>query len=111
MDKKYKIINQEEVRKLIDSFKPTIKLWHDRINPDYVFLADTGAFPFGYLIKSAWKEAYPEERVPSFFRVDPRTTPMGLEMGYHPKQFKSDEDHMKRWINFLKKRIKKIMLK
>ncbi|MEK6918018.1 MAG: hypothetical protein AABW51_03650 [Nanoarchaeota archaeon] len=49
-----------------------IKEWH-KIQPKYVFLTETSGTPWGYLIKAAWKEAYPNETVPKFYRVDPIT--------------------------------------
>jgi hypothetical protein len=48
-----------------------VKKWHDEINPDYVFLTETGAVAHGYVLKEAWKNAFPNEAPPSFFRIDP----------------------------------------
>ncbi|MFA6042665.1 MAG: hypothetical protein WCV85_06735 [Patescibacteria group bacterium] len=46
--------------------------WHDEIKPDYVFVTDSSAIPYGYVLKAAWKAAFQgEESIPRFLRVDP----------------------------------------
>lgn len=50
--------------------KRSLKAIH-KFKPKYVFLTETGSIPSGYAIKSAWKEAYPEESPPKFYRIDP----------------------------------------
>jgi len=44
--------------------------WHERVNPDFIFLNDTSATIYGYPIKEAWKKAYPNEKTPTFYRIN-----------------------------------------
>jgi hypothetical protein len=60
----------EELRK---SFGKTISEWHDKIKPKYIFLTETSATPLRYLIKEAWRTAYPNEVLPKFYRIDPES--------------------------------------
>jgi hypothetical protein len=48
-----------------------VKQWHDEVKPDYIFLTETSAIPFGYVLKEAWKVAYANKEIPKFYRVDP----------------------------------------
>ena len=45
-----------------------IKKWHDEIKPDIVILTETSGFSFGYILKEAWKKAYPNEKIPCHWR-------------------------------------------
>jgi hypothetical protein len=49
-----------------------VKGWHDNIQPDYVFLTETKAVPYGWVIKECWKNAYPNEKLPKFYRIIPK---------------------------------------
>ncbi|MEY2664893.1 MAG: hypothetical protein RIT04_701 [Candidatus Parcubacteria bacterium] len=49
--------------------KELVKNWHD-YKPDYIFLTETSAIPYGYAIKEAWKIAYPNEEIPIFYRIE-----------------------------------------
>jgi len=40
------------------------------LHPDYIFLTETGAVPYGYALKGAWKKAYPNEPLPRFYRIE-----------------------------------------
>ena len=48
-----------------------VESWHDNINPDYIFVTDTSAVRYGYVLKEAWKKAYPDEKAPVFYRINP----------------------------------------
>lgn len=43
-----------------------------KYNPKYVFLTETSSVAFGYVIKEALKNAYPDAPLPKFYRIDPR---------------------------------------
>ena len=106
MNEKYRIMKEKEAKELLE-LRKTVRFWHDEIKPDYIFLNETRATPFGYLFKSAWKEAYPNESLPKFYRIDPRATPhytMGESKG---DEKKNNLDFLKRWKEFLFKRISK----
>ncbi|MFA6973862.1 MAG: hypothetical protein WC238_03975 [Parcubacteria group bacterium] len=83
----------KEKREVIDWAKKAISLWHDQINPDYIFLTESGAIPHGFLLKEAWKNAFPEEGQPIFYRIDPSAS--------HPEV----GDYEKEYEKFFKKRI------
>jgi|GEM_PF-3343591 hypothetical protein len=51
-----------------------------KLKPDYIFLTDTSAIHCGYILKEAWKELFPEEKCPKFYRIDPRA--FAIEHGY-----------------------------
>ncbi|MBU1136089.1 MAG: hypothetical protein KJ559_01100 [Nanoarchaeota archaeon] len=68
---KYELFNKEEVDKTKDKVIETVKEWHDRVHPDYVFVTETSGMPHGFLIKAAWKKAYPNEKPPIFYRINP----------------------------------------
>lgn len=76
--------------------KKTIKSWHDIAKPDYIFHTETGATPYGFALKEAWKNAYPEEKTPTFYRIDPRVYSLTLEQWkeeigkYFSKRIKKD---------------------
>ena len=63
--------------KIKERFKEMISQWHDEIKPEYIFLNETSATPFGYLFKEAWKAAYPKDNLPKFYRIDPAS--LGVE--------------------------------
>ena len=90
-DEKYRVLKDEDlpaIQKLIPELKERIKYWHDS-GVDSVFLAETSATPFGFILKQAWKEAYPEEKVPKFYRIDPRaTSTIGMRYKYASDQRK-----------------------
>ncbi len=53
----------------IFSLKKILEYWHE-YSPDYIFLTETSAVPYGYAIKEAWKNAYPSEKIPIFYRIE-----------------------------------------
>ncbi len=50
--------------------RDTILNIHD-LHPDYIFLTESSAIPFGWSIKETWKKAYPNEPLPKFYRIEP----------------------------------------
>lgn len=67
---------RERVEKEIREWaKKTIQEWHDKVNPDYVFVTETAGIPYGYVLKEGWKNAYPDEEAPDFYRIDPKAIP------------------------------------
>lgn len=53
----------------VQQLKELIKTWHS-YKPDYIFLTETSAVPYGYAIKEAWRVAYPNEEAPTFYRIE-----------------------------------------
>ncbi|MBT3405359.1 hypothetical protein HN832_00270 [archaeon] len=41
-------------------------------DPDCVFLCAASGVPMGWAVKSAWKAAYPGEKIPAFYTIDPK---------------------------------------
>jgi len=54
-----------------DKLKRQLELIHV-CNPKYIFLTESAAISNGYVLKEAWKKAYPNEKPPIFYRVNPR---------------------------------------
>jgi hypothetical protein len=52
----------------------TIQYLKDK-NPDYIFLCASSGVPDGWLLKEAWKKAYPNEKLPRFYTIDPTAGP------------------------------------
>jgi len=119
---KKKLIIGEDLENTKRWAKEVVKQWHD-IRPDYVFLGETSAVPFGYVLKEAWKEAYGKESCPKFYRMNPFTAG-NMMTGFKDKDSKKgfwpmkiDEDTMSRIdrdtnefknsIKYLNKRVKK----
>ncbi len=72
IDKSWKEqLTPEEIKRIKDWAGRVVKQWHDEVKPDYIFLTETSAIPFGYVLKEAWKTAYNDEEIPKFYRVDP----------------------------------------
>jgi hypothetical protein len=71
MTKKYGgVISDKDFQEYRKWATEKVRLWHDRIKPDYILLTETTATPLGWLLKETWKSKYPNERVPKFFRSD-----------------------------------------
>lgn len=66
----YNYFRKEEVKETKESVKKVLEKWH-KIHPDYIFATETAAIPPSYIIKEAWKKAYPNEKIPAFYRIDP----------------------------------------
>lgn len=67
---------------IVSSLKRDLQGLH-KFNPDYIFLTDTSAVPAGYILKEAWKTAFPSDKAPVFYRVDPEALKDGLESHRH----------------------------
>lgn len=70
----YRLFTPEEVEKAKVWIKENVKDWHDRLNPEVVFLPECSATPIGYAIKEAWKQMYSKTETPKFYRFDPSST-------------------------------------
>jgi len=64
-------LSNAEREKITIWAKQIVTSWHDDIRPDYVFLTETAAIAYGYVIKETWRSAYPDEELPKFFRINP----------------------------------------
>lgn len=80
--------------------KEVIKQWHDKVHPDYVFLTETRGTLYGWVFKEAWKKAYPDEKSPIFYRIDPMAW-------YNPKIGGVPVEAMGGIEKYFKRRIKK----
>ena len=95
-----------------------------KFNPQYVILDESSAVPIGFMLKEAWRQAYPDEKPPMFYRINPRRLQQlkgqarrvdylefqkkieneeGLK--FDPENKKFDEEK-KRISNYFKQRIK-----
>jgi len=107
----YRVFNRQGRIKsdnLIDSLKELVVRLHDLDKPDYIFLHETSATPYGYLIKEAWKRAYGGEPTPKFFRIDPRIFGgriYGNPIEYADKDIR--ENYSEKLREYFEKRIRK----
>lgn len=110
---KSEIFSKEQVKDFKKEVKQLIRKWH-KVNPDYIFATETSAIPPSYLIKEAWKKAYPNEKPPTFYRIDPKQVGSG---GAEDKKYlkenkdsplaKGMKEDMKKSEDYFKKRIRK----
>ena len=102
--------DQNTISNLRDFTREKIRALH-KIKPDYVFLNETSATPLGFVLKAAWKEAYPNEKCPTFYRVDPRVMPDFPRkrdgLGNHSPKVIRDPRYLERVQDFFRARIKK----
>jgi hypothetical protein len=89
-DEKYRSVNPEEIASYKEWAKKKVKEWHDKFQPDYIVATETAATPLAFLIKSAWKSAYPSEKIPIFLRADPSQFPV-----WHKDQSNWEEEYKK----------------
>ena len=54
-----------------------IKSLHDFYQPEVIIFNESSAVPNGYVIREAWRVAYPDETPPKFYRVNPRALKKG----------------------------------
>ncbi len=66
-NEKFKITIQEKIETL-----------HNKYNPQVIFLTMSSSILFGWVIREAWKVAWPNEDVPIFFTIDPH--PLSAEI-------------------------------
>ncbi|MFA4960362.1 MAG: hypothetical protein WC548_01740 [Candidatus Pacearchaeota archaeon] len=78
---------------------------HDS-HPDYIFLTETSATPWGYFLKEAYKKAYPEEKLPAFYRVNPSAV-VGTKKETHDPWREIKRTAREKLNEFFKVRIKK----
>ena len=74
-----RLLTQEDALTIMLAFLSRIITWHKEVKPNIIILTATSATPYGYLIKTAWRTAFPTEEQPIFMNIDPRHLPgMGL---------------------------------
>ena len=97
----YRVMSAEDIKESKDWVKRTVPEWHDKVNPDVVLLTETSAVQFGWLLRNAWKEAYPNQKIPKFYRSD-----IGSETSYGTSRLWRQEDLIECEIKngYLKKR-------
>ncbi len=47
-----------------------IKLLHDKYRPEAIFMTQTSAVSYGWMIKEIWKIAWPKENIPKILTID-----------------------------------------
>ena len=67
-----KLISTKEAEFIEYIFLDHIRAWQRKVKPGVIILTATSATPFGYLIKRAWRVAFPEEKQPIFMNIDPK---------------------------------------
>ena len=90
--KKYKIQFGEE-------FKENIKGLHNSYHPEAIFMTQTSATLYGWAIKEAWKEAWPDEKIPKIFTINvrPIATHQGEPLIPGTTQYKEALKSQKEW--------------
>lgn len=66
----YSTIRPKDVGVTKEWVKKSVKNWHDKLHPEVIFLVESSATPAGYLIRETWKNMYPSEASPKFYRID-----------------------------------------
>jgi hypothetical protein len=97
-----KVIKGEDLKKTKKWAKEVVKRWHSK-DPDYVFLTETSGPLYGYVLKDTWKKAYPNEKPPEFFRINPDS--LWYRTGENKKL--EDSEMIAEEEKYFKKRIKK----
>lgn len=67
-----KSFNEQNLKEIKEWAVDTVINWHENARPDYVFLTDSSGTSYGWVLKEAWKSAYGKEKMPAFYRIDPR---------------------------------------
>jgi|SRR3989344_1599271 len=93
--------SQDKIKKWAEG---VVRQWHDDVKPDYIFLTETSAVPYGFVLKEAWKKAYGRENSPKFYRINPRT-PLIMNV-LDSNQASSNIDYMEKVRGYLKARHK-----
>ncbi len=78
----YEVVETADKEALVEFCGNKLQEWHE-IQPDIIVVCDTSAVPIGFIIKKAWKKAYPNEEGPKFYRLDPRQVPKGKLYSRH----------------------------
>jgi len=66
------ILTSQEAEHIKDIFLNRIMRWHEEVKPNIIILTATSATAYGYLIKRAWRVAFPDEEQPIFMNIDLR---------------------------------------
>lgn len=74
LENKEELGSKEAIEEVKNWVKKTVQEWHDKVNPDYIFVTETAGVPYGYVLKKTWENAYPDEECPDFYRIDPGAT-------------------------------------
>lgn len=96
-------LTPQEVEKIKNWAKRIVKQWHDEVRPDYIFLTETSAIPFGYILKETWKTMYGKDVTPDFFRIDPEYL-KGMEVLSRKKELERNWPNIKNHIRDLIKK-------
>lgn len=73
--------------------KEVIKDLHDKYKPRAIFMTQTSSTLYGWAIKEAWKEAYPNEKTPTILTIN--TAPIQASYVHlEDKQFKKEEEKL-----------------
>ena len=99
---KERVIRGEDLEKTKKWAQYLVKQWHSK-DPDYIFLTESSAVLYGYPLKEAWKKAYPNEKPPAFYRMDPGA--LSHRSGKNRKSKLSGENTEE--SEYFRKRIKK----
>ena len=114
-EKQDEVLTEAEAEGIREYAKKVIQRWHN-FKPDYVFLNETSAVPLGYVLKEAYREAYGNEELPIFYRVNPAILPSYHRSGGSGEPWKPygvspklarNPVYLERVKNFFKDRIKK----
>ncbi|MEK6933458.1 MAG: hypothetical protein AABW75_01120 [Nanoarchaeota archaeon] len=103
----------------VKSIAKNIRALHKK-KPSIIFLTETSAIPDGYAFKEAWRTAYPDEKPPVFYRIDPRALCNirefhdKISLTYHTEEGRTKFERYKEIVEknqlmleaFLKRRIK-----
>jgi|SRR3989344_4948987 len=92
VDGRYKVMTSEDVKSYKEWAKKAVQQLHEA-KPDCIFLTESSAVPFGWSLKNAWKERYPDEDLPKFYR-----TSITHGVDFNPEDYFSD------FFNFFNKR-------
>jgi len=103
MNERYKVVKPEQVSEAKKLAVEKVKYWHDKLQPDVIFLAECSGTPAGYLFKETWRNIYPKESPPKFYRIDPISTWQAL--GREREKSHTDKPVLKRFNKFLSKRL------
>src|SRR3989344_6021107 len=68
----FRVLSPNEQRTVENAFDYRIAKWHKEVKPNIIMLTATSATPYGYLIKRAWRVAFPTEKQPIFMNIDPK---------------------------------------
>lgn len=106
MARKYLYATKSMEEEAVSDMADTIREWH-ALKPDYVFLTESSAIPAGYALKETWKKAFPGEKPPKFYRIDPRMIEDQFGTIIADLKRNPNSEMIKGWRSYLSKRINK----